>query len=138
MFAEGGGAGKGPVHAAGGIVVRPSVDHIEVLIVHRPRYDDWTFPKGKRDAGESDEDTALREVWEETGYRCRLGVEVARTEYVDDRGRDKVVRYWEMEVVDGAFAPNDEVDVVVWLPPAAARDRLSYEHDRQVLDLVVG
>jgi 8-oxo-dGTP diphosphatase len=119
-------------------VLRPTVDHVNVLLVHRPRYDDWTFPKGKRDSGESDEDAALREVWEETGYRCRLGAEVARTEYVDNRGRDKVVRYWEMEVVDGAFAPNEEVDVVVWLPPDAARERLSYDHDRQVLDLVLG
>jgi 8-oxo-dGTP diphosphatase len=119
-------------------VIRPGASGVEVLLVHRPRYDDWTFPKGKGERGERDEDTALREVEEETGYRCRLGVEVARTEYVDDRGRDKVVRYWDMAVVDGAFAPNDEVDAVVWLVPDAARDRLTYEHDRSVLDLALG
>jgi 8-oxo-dGTP pyrophosphatase MutT (NUDIX family) len=127
-----------PVRAAGGVVIRPAGDTVEVLLVHRPRYDDWTFPKGKGAPGESDEDTARREVEEETGYRCRLGVEVARTEYVDDRGRDKIVRYWDMAVIDGTFAPNDEVDVVVWLGPAAARTQLTYEHDRRVLDLALG
>ena len=119
-------------------MLRSGDGHVEVLLIHRPRYDDWTFPKGKAEPGERDEDTARREVEEETGYRCRLGAEVARTEYVDAKGRDKLVRYWDMEVIDGTFAPNGEVDVVVWLEPAAARERLTYEHDRRVLDLALG
>jgi 8-oxo-dGTP diphosphatase len=115
-------------------VVRGTPDHCEVLLVHRPRYDDWTFPKGKGEPGERAEDTARREVEEETGLRCALGPEVAQTEYVDGRGRDKVVRYWRMEALDGAFTPNREVDAVDWLAPDAARARLTYEHDRDVLE----
>jgi 8-oxo-dGTP diphosphatase len=126
------------VRAAGGVVLRSGDGQVEVLLIHRPRYDDWTFPKGKAEPGEADEDTARREVEEETGYRCRIGAEVARTEYVDAKGRDKLVRYWDMEVIDGTFAPNDEVDVVVWLAPDAARQQLTYEHDRRVLDLALG
>jgi 8-oxo-dGTP diphosphatase len=128
------------VRAAGGVVVRPSDGDggIEVLLVHRPRYDDWTFPKGKAEPDETDEATALREVEEETGYRCRLVEEIGRSEYVDGLGRGKVVRYWTMAVIDGGFAPNREVDVVVWLTPDVARQRLTYERDRLVLDLAIG
>jgi 8-oxo-dGTP diphosphatase len=125
------------VQAAGGVVVRGRPEHVEVLVVHRPRYDDWTFPKGKDEPGERAEDTARREVEEETGYRCALGPEVAQTEYVDGRGRDKVVRYWRMEVLDGTFTPNHEVDVVEWLSPRAARARLTYDRDREVLDVAL-
>jgi 8-oxo-dGTP diphosphatase len=125
---------KGVVRAAGGVVLRPGDPHPTVLLVHRPRYDDWTFPKGKCDPGETDEHAARREVEEETGLRCTLGAEIDGTSYVDGRGRPKVVRYWLMTEVDGAFAPNDEVDRIEWLAPDDARRRLTYEHDRQVLD----
>ena len=84
-------------------------------MVHRPRYDDWTLPKGKLDRGESFEEAALREVGEETGLRCRLVRELASTEYRDNKDRPKIVRYWLMEVEGGEFAPNDEVDEVRWL-----------------------
>ena len=70
----------------------------QVCLVHRPRYDDWTLPKGKLDRGESFEDAALREVWEETGLRCRLGEELEPARYRDHKGRPKLVRYWAMEV----------------------------------------
>jgi 8-oxo-dGTP diphosphatase len=123
------------VRAAGGVVLRPDGNSCEVLLVHRPRYDDWSFPKGKRARDESDADTALREVEEETGYRCVLGADLGSVEYVDGRGRNKVVRYWAMSVVGGEFAPNAEVDLVAWLPTTSARDRLTYPHDRRVLDL---
>jgi 8-oxo-dGTP pyrophosphatase MutT (NUDIX family) len=123
------------VRAAGGVVMRPDGDAVEVLLVHRPRYDDWSFPKGKCDAGEPEETAALREVEEETGYRCTLGAHLGTVEYVDARGRDKVVRYWTMSVVDGEFEANEEVDDVEWLPVPSARDRLTYHHDRRVLDL---
>ena len=122
------------VRAAGGIVWRHDQGGaVEVLLVHRPKYDDWSFPKGKLDAGESDEECAVREVEEETGLRCALGEELLGTSYVDRRGRPKAVRYWEMTVVDGAFTPTDEVDVVRWLPPADAEPLLSYERDRELL-----
>ncbi|MCU1449917.1 MAG: hypothetical protein JWP02_2087 [Acidimicrobiales bacterium] len=123
------------VQAAGGVVWRPSAsDEPEVLLVHRPKYDDWTLPKGKLDAGEGSEDAALREVEEETGLRCALGPELASTEYADRYGRPKRVRYWAMEVDDGHFEPNDEVDEVRWLPVSVARESLTYDRDREVLD----
>ncbi len=122
------------VRAAGGVVWRPGPHGPEVLLVHRPRYDDWSLPKGKRDPGETDEECARREVEEETGLVCRLGAELAATRYRDRHGRPKVVRYWAMEVVGGTFAPNDEVDQIAWLELDPARRRLSYPHDRPVLD----
>src|SRR5699024_9721130 len=104
----------GPVTvlAAGGIVWRRLDDGtVEVLLVHRPAYDDWTFPKGKNDDGEDDEAAALREVLEETGLRCTLGPELASSRYVDAKGRDKVVRYWAMTVAEQhERSPDDEVD----------------------------
>jgi 8-oxo-dGTP diphosphatase len=101
--------------------------------VHRPRYDDWTFPKGKAEDGESDEECALREVWEETGLHCTLGDEVASTDYVDSRGRPKRVRWWLMSPVDGGFEPTDEVDEIRWLEPVEAARLLSYDRDLVLL-----
>jgi 8-oxo-dGTP diphosphatase len=124
------------VRAAGGVVVR-NAGSLEVLLVHRPRYDDWTFPKGKCAAEESDQLCALREVEEETGLRCDLGDEVASTAYRDGRGRPKVVRYWLMEPAGGAFMPSREVDESAWLSPEAAEQRLSYPRDRPVLRAAV-
>jgi 8-oxo-dGTP diphosphatase len=121
------------VRAAGGVVWRPGADGREVLVVHRPKYDDWTFPKGKADPGEDDLDCARREVTEETGFTCRTGAEVASTSYVDHQGRPKRVRYWSMVVVGGSFAPNREVDEVRWLAPPAAAALLSYDRDRALL-----
>lgn len=122
------------VRAAGGVVWRVGErTHLEVLIVHRPKYDDWSFPKGKLDPGEGDEQCAVREVEEETGLRCVLGHELAGTSYIDRKGRPKVVRYWEMTVSGGEFAPNDEVDVVQWLTVDEADRLLSYDRDRALL-----
>lgn len=124
------------VQAAGGVVWRGSKKAPETLLVHRPRYDDWSLPKGKLDAGESHEQAAVREVEEETGLRCDLGVELTPVSYRDAKGRPKVVRYWVMSpsVTDHRFEPNDEVDQLRWLPVEAARRRLSYGRDRRVLD----
>ena len=121
------------VRAAGGVVRRRGTHGPELALVHRPRYDDWTFPKGKALHGESDEDTAEREVREETGYRCERGPDVATTRYLDHLGRPKVVRYWLMNPVGGAFAPNAEVDDLRWVDAATAKALLSHEHDRGVL-----
>jgi 8-oxo-dGTP diphosphatase len=117
------------VTAAGGVVVRDGL----VALVHRPRYDDWTLPKGKLDNGESFEEAALREVEEETGLRARLLRELPSVSY-EVRGRPKVVRYWLMEVEsDEGFVANDEVDEVRWVEPAEARALLTYDRDRDVL-----
>jgi 8-oxo-dGTP diphosphatase len=117
------------IRAAGGVVVRDG----QVLLVHRPRYDDWTLPKGKLDADEAWEAAALREVEEETGVRARLVRELPSVEY-EVRGRPKRVRYWVMEVEeDVGLEPNDEVDELRWLAPGEALDLLSYERDRELL-----
>ena len=127
--------GSPVVRAAGGVVWRagPSGE-VEVLVIHRPKYDDWSFPKGKCEADEPSEACALREVEEETGYRCLLGPELTATSYVDSKGRHKDVRYWVMTLGSGDFEPNDEVDDIRWLTEGEARGRLTYDRDRAVLD----
>jgi 8-oxo-dGTP pyrophosphatase MutT (NUDIX family) len=105
-----------------------------VLLVHRPRYDDWTLPKGKNEPGERDEDAALREVEEETGFRCTLGEPAGETRYEDSKGRQKVVRYWVMEPTrDHTFTPNREVDKLRWCTRGEAGTLLTYSHDRRLL-----
>ena len=121
------------VRAAGGVVWRPAGEGTEVLLVHRPKYDDWSLPKGKADLGESDEECALREVEEETGLRCELGPHLTDTSYVDRNGRPKVARYWAMRPLAGAFVPGPEVDEVRWLPPDEAVRLLSYRREEPVL-----
>jgi 8-oxo-dGTP pyrophosphatase MutT (NUDIX family) len=122
------------IRAAGGVVCRDGRDGVEVVLVHRPRYDDWTFPKGKAYPGESDEDCALREVEEETGLRCELAEELPSTAYRDSKDREKVVRYWRMRAVSGTLRPDNEVDAAEWFPAGDAAVRLSYRRDRELLD----
>jgi 8-oxo-dGTP diphosphatase len=117
------------VKAAGGVVRR---EDGAILVVHRPRYNDWSFPKGKLDPGEGWEECALREVWEETGLRCELLDELTPTFYSDRKGRSKAVRYWLMEPGDGEFEVNDEVDELRWLAPSDAAELLTYEHDTEL------
>jgi len=122
------------VKAAGGVVCREgSSGETEIVIVHRPAYDDWTLPKGKVDPDETPEECALREVKEETGFRCELGRPVGCTAYVDRRGRNKLACYWVMEVISGRFRPGGEVDRMAWLPVADAVKRLTYERDKALI-----
>ena len=124
----------GTILAAGGVVIRPgSGDATEVLLVHRPRYKDWTFPKGKLRNGEAFEDGSLREVEEETGFHCAQIEELSGTSYIDHKGRPKMVRYWLMVPLRGDFLANEEVDQIRWVPLDQAQDALSYQHDRDLL-----
>jgi 8-oxo-dGTP diphosphatase len=123
------------VRAAGGIVWRHGEGGaVEVVLVYRSVYDDWSFPKGKLGQGETEAEAALREVQEETGLRCTLGREVGTSHYRDPRRRPKTVRYWAMTPGGGALGPANEVDDARWLPLGEARATLTYEHDRRILD----
>ena len=104
----------------------------EVAVIHRPRYDDWSLPKGKVDPGETEPVTAVREVHEETGYTSRLGRRLAAVSYPVEQGIKKV-RFWAARSIDGDFTPSAEVDELMWLPVPAALKRLGYPHDRKVL-----
>jgi 8-oxo-dGTP pyrophosphatase MutT (NUDIX family) len=123
------------IEAAGGVVMDAQG---RLAVVHRPKYDDWSLPKGKLDAGETFEQAALREVWEETGLRCRVERELPAVEY-EVRGRPKLVRYWLMGVETDAggitppFTPNDEVDQLRWLSPPEALELLTYDRDKGVV-----
>ncbi|MFF3565226.1 NUDIX hydrolase [Streptomyces sp. NPDC002574] len=124
-----------PILAAGAVLWRrsPFDGGLEIALVHRPKYDDWSLPKGKLKRGETAVDGARREVKEETGLDCVLGLPLPSSMYVV-AGRPKVVRYWAARAGLGAFVPNREVDRMVWLPPVAARHRLTHERDRPVVD----
>jgi 8-oxo-dGTP diphosphatase len=125
------------VRAAGGMILRRGGSGTELVLVHRPAYDDWSFPKGKLHAGESDLQAALREVEEEVGVRGVLGRDLGTISYIDGRGRPKVVRYWEMAVGDSVdLRPANEVDDARWVSVADARGLLTYDHDRSMLDRI--
>ena len=120
------------VQAAGGLVVRRQGGELEVALVHRPVHQDWSFPKGKLEEGESFEEAALREVGEETGLSCRLLRFIGHTEYTDRKGRPKAVAYWVMEALGGVFTPNAEVDELCWVGLAVATRMLSYPRDQEL------
>ena len=127
------------VRAAGGVVWRRGASGvIEVLLVHRRGREDWTFPKGKVEPRESDEDGARREVEEETALSCPLGAELPPVSYVDQRGRDKTVRYWSMDAGAADAVARHEVDLVRWVPLARAGAALTYPRDRELLGAFAG
>lgn len=122
------------VFASGGVLWRLDEDGApEVAVIHRPAYDDWSFPKGKRHKDETDEACAEREVAEETGYTAALGVELSATAYYDPKGRWKQVRYWSMRAGRGEFRPSREVDELRWLGVAEAAAVLTHAHDRALI-----
>ena len=124
------------IRAAGGVVFRKTPKgKIRVLLVHRPRYDDWTPPKGKADKGESPEETAIREVLEETGYRCRIVAPLGPTRYRVQGGVKEVHWYGMRPLPDSpGFTRNSEVDKVKWLSPRKLVDTLSYDQDRELME----
>jgi 8-oxo-dGTP pyrophosphatase MutT (NUDIX family) len=125
------------VRAAGGVVYRPRDDGaVEVAVIHRPKYDDWTLPKGKLEPGESDEEGAIREVEEETGLRGVIERRVGAVSYRDRHGRPKRVVYYLMRPTAGEFEPNDEVDDLRWLTPDEAQRLLNYAHDRRLVSRI--
>ena len=127
--------GQVEVLAAGGLITRTAADgSLEVALVHRPKYGDWSLPKGKLEAGESFQEAAIREVEEETGMRCGLERELGQAIYVDAQGRPKTVRWWAMSVLgDDGFKPLHEVDERRWVTPEQAERMLVYEHDRELV-----
>ncbi|WP_240509046.1 NUDIX hydrolase [Streptomyces agglomeratus] len=137
----GGGAVTGPedtVLAAGCVLWRrsPFDGGLEICLVHRPKYDDWSHPKGKLKRGEDALAGALREVLEETGHHCAPGAELPTMRYVAN-GRPKRVSYWAAEATEGDFTPGDEVDRILWLSPTAARNRLTQPRDRDLVDALL-
>ncbi len=122
------------VKAAGAVLWRPSRRHgVCVALVHRPRYNDWSLPKGKADGGESAPVTAWREVWEETGFRSAVGRALTTVSYTVSGG-GKTVEYFAARQLSGTFAANKEVDALEWLPIQTARLKMTYEFDKAVLD----
>jgi 8-oxo-dGTP pyrophosphatase MutT (NUDIX family) len=126
------------VQAAGGLVVRrDGGTTLEIVVVHRPVHQDWSFPKGKLELGETLELAALREVREETGMTCRLLRFIGHTEYLDRKGRPKAVAYWVMAAEEGYFTPNEEVDEMRWLSLAGAARTLSYPRDQELIAVLM-
>lgn len=124
-----------PVLAAGCVLWRrsPFDGELEICLVHRPKYDDWSHPKGKLKRAEAALAGAVREVEEETGYRCATGPRLATLHYMAN-DRPKQVSYWAAEATEGRFAPNREVDRILWLPPTGARHRLTHPRDKDLVD----
>ncbi len=131
---EQGLSGHEVVRAAGGVIYRQTRrGELEVLLIHRPQQRDWSFPKGKLEAGETDEECALREVEEETGLRCTLERELPPVSYETRKGRLKIVRYWMMVAMGGVAEPRNEVDAVRWVSVDKALGQLTHERDHELL-----
>jgi 8-oxo-dGTP diphosphatase len=126
------------VLAAGCVLWRRSSsgDGIDLALVHRPKWGDWSHPKGKLKPGEDARQGAVREVLEETGMTCALGAELPTVRYRVE-GHPKEVRYWAAEATGGRFEPNSEVDRVLWLPHAAARSHLTRDRERELIDALL-
>ncbi|MEV4948204.1 NUDIX hydrolase [Streptomyces sp. NPDC053755] len=126
------------IRAAGGVLWRPdpSGRGVEIALVHRPKYDDWSHPKGKLKPGETALECAVREILEETGQTCELGRRLPTARYLAN-GRPKEVTYWSARALGGTFTPSREVDRLLWLAPPSARPRLTQPRDRELLDALL-
>jgi len=128
------GDGKPDITAAGGVVLRRDEEsRTRVAVIHRPKYMDWSLPKGKLEKGEGWREAALREVKEETGYDCEVGPELPHVSYLDRKSRRKLVRYWLMEPLKGGFTSHDEVDELRWVTSDEADELLTYPHDKELV-----
>ena len=128
------GDGKPEIRAAGGVLLTRDKDgKTTVAVIHRPKYMDWSLPKGKLEEGEGWQEAALREVKEETGYSSEPIVELPHVSYLDRKGRRKLVRYWLMEPIDGKFESHGEVDELRWVSPEEADELLTYPHDKELV-----
>jgi len=130
------------IYAAGAVCWREAGKDLMVAIIHRGRYQDWSFPKGKVDSGETLAEAAVREIKEETGLKVKLGVPLSTVSYPIDKGKTKVVHYWATKVSDKAvatskFKPDEEVSEVLWVKADQAFAKLSYKHDRELLQEVI-
>ena len=126
--------GKPDITAAGGVVLTRDGGRTRFAVIHRPKYQDWSLPKGKLEKGEEWLEAALREVEEETGHKCEASVELPSVSYMDRKARRKLVRYWLMTPVKGKFEPHGEVDELRWLTRREALKLLTYDHDRELVD----
>lgn len=131
------------VYAAGGVLWRVVEGKLRILLIHRTRYRDVTLPKGKVDPGETLVETAVREIFEETGIRVRLGVPVGVSRYLLPKGREKVVHYWAAEATEeavrtSAFVPNKEIAALEWVTPKKALKLLSYPVDAEIVERFLG
>jgi 8-oxo-dGTP pyrophosphatase MutT (NUDIX family) len=128
------GDGTPEITAAGGVLLAPDDEgRTKVAVIHRPKYMDWSLPKGKLEEGESWQEAALREVEEETGYRGEPIAVLPHVSYLDRKGRRKLVRYWLMEPIEGKFEPHGEVDELRWVTPDEAYEVLTYPHDKELV-----
>jgi 8-oxo-dGTP diphosphatase len=126
------------IRAAGGVVYRADdLGHIQLACIYRVARGDWTFPKGKLDEGETFEEAAVREVFEEIGHHCHIERFLGTTQYTHRKGKPKIVAYYLMAVNKGEFAPNEEVDELRWLPLEEVREHLTHERDQELFDLLV-
>ncbi|QMU79638.1 NUDIX hydrolase [Streptacidiphilus sp. PB12-B1b] len=132
------GTEHGKIRAAGVVLWRPGGrdGELELALIHRPKLCDWSFPKGKLKEGERSKEAALREALEETGMRVQLGARLP-TQHYRVKGRPKRVRYWSAVRISGRFTPNREADRLEWLSADRARRRLSYGHDRELVDALL-
>ncbi len=121
------------IEAAGCVVYKGAGDSLEICLIHRNRYDDWSLPKGKKEKDESNRECAIRETFEETGFSGTIEAKIKKVSYVTPKGKQKVVRYWLMRYETGTFIKNDEVDSIMWCSFKKARKKLSYRHDVEVV-----
>jgi 8-oxo-dGTP diphosphatase len=133
----GGSETEAQITAAGGVVVREDGDGARIAVIHRPKYMDWSLPKGKLEPGEEWLEAALREVEEEIGMTCEASDELPSISYRDRKGRTKKVRYWLMRPLKGRFKPHGEVDEVRWLSLEEASELLTYEHDKELVSIAI-